>query len=91
MAQLGKAVKGRSNNKKKKGEKGGQQTSADKALEEKVRRQQENDFMKRLAHAAKEHLQEKMRVETQNSKVNQLRIQVSLFRQLVESLMRVSL
>ena len=74
MAQLGKQIKG---SKKKKGGKqqDAAQTSAEKALEERIRRLRINDYKKALSRAAKARLQKRSKQEYENSRVNTVKIQ----------------
>lgn len=73
---LGKKVKGRSKEVKKKKEKTGvKQTDEERALQERIRRMHENDYLKRLAINAKNELKNRMLQEQKNSKMNRLKIQ----------------
>lgn len=78
MAQLGKQVKGSKKGKdgKKDGkDQGAAQTSAEKALEDRIRRLRINDYKKRLAQASKARLQKRLKQESENSRVNMIKIQ----------------
>lgn len=68
-ANLGKKVKGK-NKKKDKG-----LSADDKALKDKMKRMEENDYQKRLAAAAKRELRERLELEHKYTAWNRLKIQ----------------
>uniref|UniRef100_A0A7S1CIL1 Dynein regulatory complex subunit 2 n=1 Tax=Bicosoecida sp. CB-2014 TaxID=1486930 RepID=A0A7S1CIL1_9STRA len=70
MAKLGKNVKGKS----KKGKKDAG-SAEDKALQDKIKRMEENDYQKRLAAAKRKELQERLELEQKYTAWNRLKIQ----------------
>lgn len=75
-AQLGKAVKGRSKDKKtKKEQKGGELTEDERLLQERIKRMEISDYQKKVAQAAKTNLMEWMQREQKYATMNKLKIQ----------------